>query len=124
MQRRARTTETPGHVSGVRPMGTLPKPVSEVTNVGGARCATQARCTHSKHSSTSVCLRAAAAIANSREAADPARRSLSSGGPRRRAAVHAAASLRASTGLQNGEAREAGKAQRCEHRDRGAVQYA
>ena len=124
MQRRARTTETPGHVSGVRPMGTLPKPVSEVTNVGGACCATQARCAHSKHSSTSVCLRAAAAIASS-EAADPAWRSLSSGGPRRRAAVQAAASLRAGAGLQNGEAREAGKAnatRRPQSRDRGAAQ--
>ena len=67
MRCHARTTETPGHVSGVKPMGTLPKPVSEVTNVGGARCATLTCSAHSKHSSASVCLQprpsAAAGIA-------------------------------------------------------------
>ena len=50
MRRRTRTTETPGQVSGVSPMGTLPKPVSEVTKSGGACCAMQLRSVHDKHS--------------------------------------------------------------------------
>ena len=66
MRRHARTTETPGHVSGVSPMGTLPSPVSEVTKSGGACCATQLRSVHdkhSKHSSASACLQLRLSVA-------------------------------------------------------------